>query len=50
MQKSVPHIPDKQVKKVAHKLVTDFCLEMVKDLHLFKNIKHCKFLYTTLSR
>lgn len=49
MQKSVLHIHDKQVKKVAHKLVTEFCLEAVKYLHEFKK-KHCKFLYTTLSK
>lgn len=38
-----------QTLKVAHKLVTDFCLEAVKDLHLLLK-EHCKFQYTTLSR
>lgn len=46
MQKSVLHIHDKQVKKVAHMLVTDFCLEAVKDLHLFKKKPQVPIHYT----
>lgn len=46
MQNSVLHVHDKQVKKVAHKLVTDFCLEVVTDLHLFHLLKKAPIHYT----